>query len=306
MSKRETTQVEIRGHLNKGIKPAENSRKECYKIDGTHYRQFSMKYNGWDLGYALACNNNFLLVVSDVNDRIMLLQFYTLEGFFVTSFKSVVKTCNDRNIYASSSHLRFTNDFILACFSELCWMRINDYNIKLKIASSGPIPYLLDSDKYGNLYVIENFKYPLNPKIGIYSFDLEFLKLFNNNLHNCGRPISFCIKEDTMFVVTRLKDNSLTLFKLDLTNGKIMYAKKLNSIRLQDSIHLCVDDMYNIFIGAKNSTHICIYYASGIIRYYSIEKLREFRCLGIAYVANCNSISVFLYPSRMEMYNLAL
>ena len=64
--------------------------------------------------------------------------------------------------------------------------------------------------------------------------------------------------------------------------------------------------MYNILISDEDLTHICIYYASGIIRYFSIEKLESTICQGIAYVANCNSISVLMHPHSIRMYNIAL
>ena len=113
-----------------------------------------------------------------------------------------------------------------------------------------------------------------------------------------------------MFVVSEINYTSMALFEVNLSNGKIMAKKKLNTGRLRDSIHLCVD-MYNIFISGDKLTHICIYYASGIIRYYSIEKLGRYstsRCQGVAYVAHCNSISVLLYPysTCIRIYNLAL
>ena len=85
----------------------------------------------------------------------------------MTSFKSVVDT--DVTVYCSD--LRFTNDFILASFNNFFSVRMSDHNIKLD-----PIRSLLDGDKYGNFYAIE--QYHSEYKIGIYSFDFEFLKLF--------------------------------------------------------------------------------------------------------------------------------
>ena len=296
MSKRATTQGD---NIAKRRKPAQKSRKECYKINRTDYRQFSINSCGYQRK-ALAYNNNLLLIYCDVNDHVQLFQIYTLEGFFVTSYENVVKIGRTK-----ISDLRFTNDFILASFQNLCLIRISDYNIKQRLASSYSFRFPLDSDKYGNFYAIEPFNSEY--KIGIYNFDFEFLQLFNNDLHDYGCPLSLCIKEDTMFVVTRFKDNSLTLFKVDLINGKIMNVKKLNHRLLPKPIYLFVDDMYNVFISCVCTTHICIYYASGRIRYFITNKLeRDYQeSEGIAYVANCNSIFVLKSP-HFKMYSLAL
>ena len=262
MSKRAAAQGD---NIAKRRKPAQKSREECYKINRTDYRQFSINSCGYVK--ALAYNNNLLLVYCDVNDHVQLFKIYTLEGFFVTSYENVVKIG-----YSKISDLRFTNDFILASFQNLCLIRISDYNIKQRLASGFSWRFPVDSDKYGNFYAIEMEAFK-NSKIEvvIYSFDLEFLRLFNCDLRDCGSPHSLCIKEDTMYVVSRLTCSrimTMAIFKIDLANGKIMDKKKLNTGRLQDLTYFCVDDMYNIFIIAEIFTNICIYYASGRIRYY--------------------------------------
>ena len=259
-----------------------------------------MKYGGWCPGTALAYNNNLLLVSYNVNNHIQIFQIYSLEGFFVTSYENVVKI--DPSFI---SDLRFTNDFILASFKNLCLIRISDYNIKQRLASSNSFRSLLDSDDYGNFYAIE--EYDSEYKIGIYSFDLEFLQLFNNDLRHYGCPLSLCIKEDTMFVVSDINDTSLiTLFKVDLTNGKIIDEKKLNTRLIFRPIYLFVDDMYNVFISCALTAHICIYYASGRIRYFMTDELEGYQnCKGIAYAANCNSIFVLTSP-HIKIYSLAL
>ena len=272
--------------------------KECYRIDRRDYTQFKR------LDVYLACafnsENNLLLIYGCNEFQGQYYYVYTLEGFLVTSFKSVL-------MYRTVAEIKFTDDFILTSSSNHGLIRYNDINFKMR-KNNSLLNFAVDYDQNGNIYALHS---PNLNQIGIFDFDLEFLQTFDSYIYEYGYPISLCIKEDTMFVLSLLNDDKYWsnsprfIYRICLSSGTRIGTIKLNNRLLIQPMHLCIDDMYNVFISGCRFTNICIWYNSGKARYYPTEggNLHD-TSSGIAYVSTCNKILVLLSPF-IRMYNLS-